>query len=1137
MEGDPTHPVNRGKLCSKGMNLHYTVMDQSDRLLYPQLRMAKDQPRLRVGWDEAMEHAASVFKKIIRTHGPDAVGFYISGQCLTEEYYIINKLVKGFIGTNNIDTNSRLCMSSAVSAYKLSLGEDAVPGCYEDIESADCLLIAGANPAWCHPIIFRRIEAHKARNPQIRIIVVDPRKTQTAAVADLHLQINPGTDIVLYNAIARGLIENNFIDEGFIAAHTEGFEAMKQQVMTKTLQEAAAICGIRFTDIYRAVKYIGASGGFITMWAMGLNQSVVGVNKNLALINLSLITGKIGKPGSGPFSLTGQPNAMGGREAGGMATLLPAHRDPGNPVHRREVADYWGVASVPERPGLTATAMIEALHNGNMKAIWIICTNPAVSMPDAHLTEEALARAEFVVVQDISSGADTVKHADLLLPAAGWLEKEGTMTNSERRISYLPKLVDAPGEALPDADIIRLFAAKMGWAEKFHFGSASDIYTEHAGLTRHTRIDISGLSHERLQTEGPFQWPVPHKTAGGTARLFTDQQFYTATGKAKLHAPVDENHSEKVSPEFPFILTTGRIRDQWHSMTKTGKVTKLNQHSPRPFLEIHPQDAEKAGIREGDQVTVSNARGNVTVTAGITDSIKKGVVFLPMHWGKTNDRDFTRANNLTSMLADPVSRQPDLKFAAVTVTKYVKPAQKIIIAGSDLSVFHFAAACGRLNTEDELHVFAEEPGIFYDSSILTGYVTGERRREEGIKTKEELASAAKNIRFHPGKILQIDRGNKMILDDKGNSHGYDILILAPAGRPELPGEISATSLPGVFCLDSPEEADRIKAGLSPGDEMVIAGEGAACLRLATGLQKKFEGITVLSSGTGLLERQLDSAAEELLKEVLSENGIIFVSGESITGIASSKRELQLKLLSGRILACRALIYIPVRSPDAELAGQSGLLTGDGICVNECFQTSDPSIYAIGPSAAFRGECTDTAGAREQQAGILANWLQKNRADGYQASLKEISITVNDWKLSALGLVTVPAGRKGFEEIFFMDRFRRQYKKCLIYRDRLVGAILAGDQSECDLFREWIAEKTELGEKRAQLLGGGQAGGKAVLGKLVCSCNSVGEGNLQQSIREGCNGVDELCRATGAGMRCGSCRPEVKMIWDLALLAI
>ncbi len=631
VDGDKDHPVNKGMLCSKGMNLHYTVMDTSDRLLYPEMRYNKMMVRQRVSWDAALERMAAVFKILIEKYGAESIGFYASGQCLTEEYYVLNKLVKGFIGCNNIDTNSRLCMSSTVAAYKMSLGEDCVPVSYDDVELADCIFVAGANPAWCHPIIWRRIEATRIKNPNLKIIVSDPRRTQTCAYTDVHLQLKPGTDVVLHHAIGRLLIENGDIDLHFIKNHTEGFDEYHKKVMQRSIAEAATICDIEEGDIREAAAYIANAKGFITMWTMGLNQSVIGVNKNLSLINLNLITGHIGKPGSGPFSLTGQPNAMGGREVGGMANLLPAHRNLNNEADRKYVQQFWKSKSIVSKPGYTATEMFEALNDGRLKAIWIIGTNPLVSLPDVRKAEEGLKKAKFVVVQDVSNKPEALKYADVVLPAAAWAEKEGTMTNAERRIALLNKIVDAPGEALPDAEIICRFARKMGF-HGFDFKSAAEIFEEHCRLTAGTHIDISGLSYEVLKEKRSVQWPYTKEEKGfGTARLFTDKKFYTFSKKAIIYACNDVNDSEPITHDLPLILTTGRIRDQWHTMTKTGKVNKLKQHITNSFLEIHPDDAAKRNIEEKDLVEIFNGRGTVRVKAKLSKDIKRGVVFLPMH--------------------------------------------------------------------------------------------------------------------------------------------------------------------------------------------------------------------------------------------------------------------------------------------------------------------------------------------------------------------------------------------------------------------------------------------------------------------------------------------------------------------------
>ncbi len=450
--GDERHPANRGRLCSKGATLDLTTLTTT-RALHPELRTAKGQPRRRAAWDDALDHAADRFAAIIREHGPDAVAFYVSGQLLTEDYFVFNKLARALVGTNNIDSNSRLCMSSAVAAYKRALGADAPPCCYDDIDLADCVLIAGANPAYAHPIVFRRVMDAKAANPDLKLIVIDPRVTDTAAAADLHLAIEPGTDTILLGAMLHVLIWDGYVDRRFIDAHTAGFEAARDAVRELTPEAAARVCGVRAEDIVTAARWFGQSRAALSLWCQGLNQSHHGTDNGAALIHLHLATGQIGKPGAGPFSLTGQPNAMGGRETGTMATLLPGHRDPANPADRAEVARFWNVPALPEAPGRTAVELFGALASGAIKAVWIACTNPAQSLPDQARVREALAKAEFVVVQEAFADTETAAYADLLLPAATWGEKEGSVTNSERRISRVRAAVPAPGEARPDCGL------------------------------------------------------------------------------------------------------------------------------------------------------------------------------------------------------------------------------------------------------------------------------------------------------------------------------------------------------------------------------------------------------------------------------------------------------------------------------------------------------------------------------------------------------------------------------------------------------------------------------------------------------------------------------------------------------------
>ena len=1136
MEGDPEHPVNRGMLCSKGMNLHYVVADQSDRLLYPEMRWARNQPRQRVSWDTALDRAAAVFRSLIAKHGPDAVGFYLSGQCLTEEYYVANKLVKGFIGTNNLDTNSRLCMSSAVVGYKMALGEDAVPISYDDIELADCFLVAGANPAWCHPILFRRLEKHKEQHPEVKLIVVDPRRTQTCALADLHLQINPGTDTILYHALARQLIEQDLLDEPFIRKHTDGYETLKAQVFQTSLEEAARLSDVPVEAIRQAASWIGNAQGFISMWAMGLNQSVVGVEKNLALLNLSLITGQIGKPGAGPFSLTGQPNAMGGREVGGMANLLPAHRDLANPAHREEVARFWGVPTVPAQPGLTATELFDALLDDRLKAIWIVCTNPLVSLPDSKKVEKALEKARFVVVQDISSRSDTLAYADLVLPAAGWLEKEGTMTNSDRRISYLPKLVDAPGEALPDAEIFCRFAHKMHF-KGFDFKSSSQIYNEHALLTKGTRIDVSGLNYERLQMQGTVQWPVPEPGHPGTPRLFSDHSFYTPNRRAQIHPVADRaNQSEALSPDFPLVLTTGRIRDQWHTMTRTGKVNKLKQHLASPFLEIHPIDAAFRRIEDGDLVEISNGRGVVRVNAVLTSDIKPGVVFLPMHWGKILNRDFSRANNLTNNLIDPKSKEPDFKFSAVQVQKYRKEQQKIIVVGAGAAAYRFLLSFRDRNAEDELHVFSKEEHPFYNRVLLPEYVSDHLNWEQLLKFKEgELTKL--RVHLHRGVSVQsIDRPARTVTDSWGEVHAYDLLVLATGSRPMLPRDVPP-SLPGIFTLRDRSDADSLKKRIRPGGQVVVVGAGLLGLELAASLTSVGVHVTIIHRSSRLMERQLDQVASRLLLEDLHEKGIGVYFNDEVQTLARNDQvegeNLRVRLKSGKIIRCEGVVYAIGTQPNVELAREAGLTCRRGIVVDEHLQTSDPAIFALGEIAEYNMTLNGITAAAEEQATVAAAYIAGDLASAYSGSISMNILKFADLSLCSLGIVNSPDNDPAYEEIIFLDKAQRYYKKCIIHQDRLVGAILMGDKAEFAEFKSLIETRLELSERRMELLRSGKTV-PAVIGKLVCACNNVGEGNLRQAIAEGCADIKALCQATGAGLGCGSCKPEVKNLLAMNL---
>jgi len=678
VRGDPEHPANFGRLCSKGSTLHLTAQ-ASGRALYPEARLERDAPRARQTWDTTLDYLADRFAQTIAEHGPDSVGFYISGQLLTEDYYVFNKLAKGLVGTNNIDTNSRLCMSSAVSGYKQTLGADAPPACYEDVDHCDVLLIAGSNTAWAHPILYRRIEAAKTRNPALRIIVIDPRRTETADGADLHIALLPGTDVALFHGMLHVLIWEDLIDPAYIAAHTEGFAALKKTVREYTPKFVAEVCGIEESDLLQAARWFGSARAALSLYCQGLNQSSSGTAKNAALINLHLATGQIGKPGAGPLSLTGQPNAMGGREVGGMANLLSAHRDLDNPADRAEVARIWDVDSVPAAPGRTAVEMFDAVRRGKIKLLWIACTNPAQSLPDQAAVREALERAELVVVQEAYDTTETCAYADVLLPASSWGEKDGTMTNSERRITRVRASVAPPGEARDDWAIAVDFARRLeqrlrpGYLARmptlFPYARAEEIFDEHRETTRERDLDITGLSYALLDERGPQQWPLRAGAQAGTARLYTDGRFPTPDGKARFANHAYRAPADKIDARFPFRLTTGRLRDQWHGMSRTGTLARSFNHAESPRLTMNRLDLARRNLKDGELVRVTSRRGSVVLPVEASDRLRSGQAFLPMHWGSRylSGSDGLGINAVTSPALDPDSRQPELKHAGVRI--------------------------------------------------------------------------------------------------------------------------------------------------------------------------------------------------------------------------------------------------------------------------------------------------------------------------------------------------------------------------------------------------------------------------------------------------------------------------------------
>ncbi|MCL6554775.1 MAG: molybdopterin-dependent oxidoreductase [Burkholderiales bacterium] len=665
--GDPDHPANRGRLCAKGASLAETLGPEG-RLLYPEIRGE------RVDWDKALSTVARQFAEVVDRHGPEAIAFYVSGQLLTEDYYVANKLMKGFIGSANIDTNSRLCMSSPAAAQQFAFGEDLVPGCYEDLEQADLLLLVGWNAAFTHPVLYRRMAEAKEKNPGKRVVVIDPRRTATCELADLHLQLSPGSDIWLFNGLLEYLKREGRLDWTFLENHVRGFGATLDAVSGLSIPEVARRCDLREADVAAFFRLFATTPRTVTVFSQGINQQVTGVDNCLAILNVHLATGRIGKPGACPFSITGQPNAMGGREVGGLATQLAAHRDF-SAANRQQVQAFWQAPRIAARPGLKAVDLFEAVHAGKIKALWIMATNPAVSLPEAERVRSALARCEFVVVSDVVADNDTLRLAHVRLPAAAWGEKDGTVTNSERRISRQRAFLPLPGQARPDWWIISQVAARMGFGQAFAYPGPHTIFREHAALTAlspagpRLRLDPSiAASREAYDLAGPHQWPA------GAARLFGDGRFATDDGRARMKPVAPAPAGEAAG----LCLNTGRVRDQWHTMTRTGRVARLFAHTPEPVVSVHPRDAARAGLKEGAWAWVANRLGRIAARVQISAGQRPGEIFVPMHW---NDL-FAAAGRVGAIIpacCDPTSGQPAFKAARVELDPITPAWQALLL--------------------------------------------------------------------------------------------------------------------------------------------------------------------------------------------------------------------------------------------------------------------------------------------------------------------------------------------------------------------------------------------------------------------------------------------------------------------------
>jgi assimilatory nitrate reductase catalytic subunit len=806
--GDPQHPSNFGRLCSKGAALADTL-DPANRLLHPQVDGE------RVTWAAALDTVASGIRAAVHKHGPDSVAFYVSGQLLTEDYYVANKLMKGFIGSANIDTNSRLCMASAVAGHKRAFGSDTVPGCYEDLERAKLVVLVGSNTAWCHPVLYQRLVQAKQDHPELRVVLIDPRRTASADIADLHLALQPGTDAVLFNGLLAYLHDHDEQHTLFVANHTEGADDALAAARTSSpdVASVAEQCGLDAAQVKAFFELFARTERVVTLFSQGVNQTSSGTDKVNAIINCHLLTGRIGRPGMGPFSLTGQPNAMGGREVGGLANQLAAHFELEYPAHRAQVQDFWKSPAIAAQPGLKAVELFQAVEQGRIKVLWIMATNPAVSMPDAQQVRRALQQCELVIVSDCVRHTDTTQYAHVLLPATAWGEKEGTVTNSERRISRQRAFQKSQGEAQPDWWMVAEVAKRLGHGAAFDFPNAAAIFREHAALSAvandGTRdFDLSGLaqvSDEAYAQLVPIQWPVTAQHPRGSARMFGDGSFFTPSGRARFLAITPRAPANPTTVDYPLALNTGRVRDHWHTMTRTGLASRLSAHTIEPYIEMHPQDAAHYGVADGALARVTSKWGQSNARVQVSDTQRPGSVFVPMHWSD----QFGSSGCIDAVVnpaTDPISGEPEFKHTPVKVEPLTPKWYGFLLSRRKLvpgAATYWAAARGQGLWRYEL-AGDELPQDW--ASAARAVLCAQDEKVEWIEYLDKAARRYRAARLTKGKL-------------------ESCIFIGPG--PELPPRDWLAGLFALDALDSPTRAGLL-AGIPPKGSRDVGRQVCAC---------------------------------------------------------------------------------------------------------------------------------------------------------------------------------------------------------------------------------------------------------------------------------------------------------------------
>jgi ferredoxin-nitrate reductase len=1099
-----------------------------DRATVPLVRPSREHRFSETGWDEVMPQLAARLHGIVDRHGPEAIAFYISGQLLTEDYYAVNKLAKGFLRTNNVDSNSRLCMSSAVAGYSGAFGSDGPPPSYADLDVADCFFLLGSNTAECHPIVWARIRDRQEQGAFV--ICADPRPTATARASDLHLPVRPGTDLALLNAMLHVIERDGLVDRDFVARHTSGWDETIAVAREWTPERAAETCGVGADLIETAARRFAQAGAALALWSMGANQSTVGTMKNRGLINLCLASGQIGRPGAGPLSLTGQPNAMGGRETGGLAHLLPGYRKIESEVDREQMERHWGLESVTisPKPGLPAIELYDALEAGQVKAVWIVATNPMVSVPDGNRVRAALEKAELVVCQDAYHPTETSSLAHAVLPAAAWPEKTGTMTNSERRVGLLEPALDPPGQARPDWRIFADLAAELGFAEQFAWKDESEVFAEFVASTAGRVCDMTGLSYERLRAERSVQWPCPAEGAAPPDRLYADHRYPTEDGRARFGPTPHFPPAERPDAEFPLTLTTGRVGDHWHTMTRTGKSAALRATSPEPFVELHPDDAASAGVREGELARVVSRRGDAKFRVRLVPELPRGVAFAPFHWGALHAPAGAGALNATTHGArDPSSRQPELKAIAARVEPPARRPSKratrsLVVVGTGMAGLEVVEELHRREPRDQWRVtmLGEEPIPTYNRILLSRLLARSCSVQElELRDRRWYEERRIDLRENcPARTIDLER--RIVSDGRGRDHRYDRLVLATGSRPMLP-PISGIRQQHVFVFRTQRDVERIAARARRARHAVVVGGGLLGLEAAAGLLMHDVEVTVVEAADRLMPQQLDGGGASILQRSLDSLGIRTVIGSGVATIWLDR----VRLHNGDELPADLVVIAAGIKPETTLARSAGIETRAGILVDDELRTSAPGVFAVGECAEHRGTVYGLWAPLAEQARAAAAAIVGDPG-AFLGSVPATTLKVAGVDVFAGG---AQGAADGQDELAWSDGRRGVYRKLVLDGDRLVGALLVGDTS---LARE-LSVLLRSGESCPPELLDPAAPRVAVEPsdeQLVCSCNVVTRGAIMNAIRFGkLKTLAQVAQATRASTGCGSCSGDVQAL--------